>query len=213
MPRAATINDGKGRRSSQPTGELAMLRDLFDGSPDAVQVDDMDGRIVFANGAWLSLFHVDADNVEGAEWTGLVMGRLIKEEVLSGSWSRCKKGEPAQGSVALKMDGDGLQHVSYTRVPVRTESGEVCAVLSIFRPEESAPGDQDFEDAVHGLKNAFTAIIAGSQLIERQNGDIPGLVSKADLIQRSASRGLRLIERLGRRLGSGVFGTGKGEGS
>ena len=213
MPRAAAVNARESRRSSRSSGEAAMLRELFEGSTDAVQLDDVDGRVIFANGAWLSLFQVEVDDAEGAKWTRLVKGRLLKGQELGRSWSRCKKGGSVQGIVALKSDGDGPQQVSYTRMPVRTKSGEVWAVLSIFRIQGTEPGGQDIADAVHDLKNIFTSIIIGSQLIERQNSDIPDLTSKVGLIQRAASRGLELLDKLGGKSVPGVAGDGSGKGS
>lgn len=174
-----------------------MVQRLFEGSTDAVQVDGMDGRVVYANGAWLSLFRVDADEALGAKWSGMVKDRLCKPAALSSSWSRCKKGNRAKGVVALKMDGGGQQQVSYTRAPMWQDDGEVWGVLSIFRLEGLQPGNQELADATHDLTNVFTAIMAGAQLIERQNSDTPGLVAKSDLINRSAQRGLQLLKKFG----------------
>lgn len=196
MPKTAT-KSVKQPLSTLNADQIAFFQGLFEGSTDAVQVDDIDGRVVFANGSWLSLYQVDADDALGAKWAQLVKGRLCQGENLSRSWSSCKKGKSIQGAVGLKTDGDGQMQVSYSRTPLRGENGEVVAVLSIFRPEMLKAGNEEIAEAVHDINNTFTAIIAGAQLIERQNSEIAGLSSKADLIQRSAKRGLELLSRLG----------------
>lgn len=191
------LNEKKRRSALLHSDEVELMRRLFEGSTDAVQLDDTDGRVIYANGSWLSLFHVDADDVLGAKWTGLVKRRQHGRGELTRSWSRTKKGTPTQGTVGLRTEGNGREFLSYTRMPVQGESGDVWAVLSIFRSEGLVPGDQDVADITHDLSNVFTAIMAGAQLIERQNPEDQGLASKVDLIQRSAQRGLRLLGRLG----------------
>jgi len=181
---------------SLPSGQVAFFRSLFEGSSDTVQLDDTEGQVIFSNGAWLSLFQVDAADAVGVKWAKLVKGRLCKGEQLGRSWSRSKKGSPSQGTVALKADGDARMQVSYTRMPVRGKNDEVLAVVSIFRQEMLEPSDAGIGETVHDIKNAFTAIVIGAQLLERQNQDAPDLISKTDLIQKASARGLELLQNL-----------------
>ena len=64
---------------SLPAGQLALVRSLFECSSGAVQLDDTEGHVIFADGAWLSLFQVDAAD---AKWAKLVKGRPCKGEQL-----------------------------------------------------------------------------------------------------------------------------------
>jgi len=156
MTKSATAkNAAPSISTSLSSGQFAFFRSLFEGSSDAVQLDDTEGQVIFANGAWLSLFQVDAAAAVGAKWVKLVKGRLCKGEQLGRTWSRSKKGGPSQGTVALKADGDARMQVSYTRMPVRGKNDEVLAVVSIFRQEMLEPSDAGGGEIVHDIKNAY----------------------------------------------------------
>lgn len=102
---------------------------VVDNIAEALMVDDIEGRVQYANKAWLTMFQLQPEDLPGLRWEVLVAPES-REEVLDRHRRRIA-GEPAATHfehVAMRRDGSRL-HVEVNAVPV-LEDGKIVGTQS-----------------------------------------------------------------------------------
>ena len=120
--------------------ELALIARVLDNSADAVEIDDLDGYIVYVNDSWCLLFSRRRDEVTGLRWDSF---HFRGEDMtrLKDSWDKCIKLMTSRGTFRLNGTADGREAISYTRNCFVSDEGMARAVITIFR----SPDDTSLE--------------------------------------------------------------------
>ena len=125
--------------SESENGELglgALVRAL-EPSVDALEIADLEGKVVYVNGSWSRLFGWNEQDVAGAAWD-LVRADGAEYSELKNSWKRCIDVGTSQGTFSASPPDGTEQVVSYARTLSRDSNGVAFAVVTIYRPISKA---------------------------------------------------------------------------
>ena len=178
---------------SRPFLDLRLLASALEATAESVQVDDIEGRVLFVNDAWCQLFERDRRGVTGVRRDALNLGT---EEVhkLKTSWSRCLSMGQSQGTFRLGRSDGTATTVWYAHLLYRNAEGAATAAITVYRPlDSSAVLSLQLRQLEHGLRNVLTVIIINLELVERGTDD-QGMRSRFALMRGAVVSGLELIE-------------------
>lgn len=112
---------------------IGLLERIFESSLDAVEIDDIEGRILYVNDSWCQLFDQDRQNVVNIRWASLRLAAMESPDLMC-SWGRCLAEGRSQGMFRLCRAVGGPATVTYTRTLCRNADNVPTGVLTIFRP-------------------------------------------------------------------------------
>ena len=112
---------------------LDPLFSALEASSDSVEIDDIEGSIMFVNDAWCRLFDRSKQDVVGARYDALRLGDADNAELYT-SLARCVAYGYSEGAFRLKRPYNTGSTVFYTRALYRDDGGNAIVVMTIYRP-------------------------------------------------------------------------------
>ncbi len=107
----------------------------MEASTDAVEIDDVEGNVVYVNDSWCRLFEQERLDVTGKHWAHLKHANQPQSRAaLEETWERALKEGGAQGVFSFPRPGDKLQHVSLARTLYSNAGGVETALITFYRP-------------------------------------------------------------------------------
>jgi PAS domain S-box-containing protein len=119
---------------STPLFGLGLLVRAFESSLDAVEIDDVEGNVIYVNHAWSRLFQRDVQQAVGARWDDL-LSQVANISELRQSWERCMVEGSSQAAFRRRHEGGETLFITYTRTLYRNSDGVPTAVITIYRPQ------------------------------------------------------------------------------
>lgn len=109
---------------------LGLMVRVLEASSDAMEIDDMAGRIVYLNDAWCQLFEEDRRKVTGQRWDSV---GACSQTGLKESWEAATSEGRSKGTFSMMRSDGKPQRVSYSRTLYRNAEGMETAVITIYR--------------------------------------------------------------------------------
>ena len=164
--------------------EIDMLVRALDAAEEPLEIDDLQGRILFVNDAWCQMFCRARQEVTGVTWETLQVGGEAVTELRS-SWARCIAEGHSAGTFSLRWPDGTSRPVSCTRRLHRDEDGVATVGVTVYRPStgpatandvarQEMAKDESLETSEqapkrleHRLRNLLTIIVANLELLDR----------------------------------------------
>ncbi len=113
---------------------LGLLARAFEPSLDAVEIDDIEGNVLYVNSAWCRLFQIDKQRAIGERWDILLFD-VAEIAGLEQSWERCRAEGSSQASLLRRFDYREAVFVTYTRTLYRNADEVPVGIITIYRPQ------------------------------------------------------------------------------
>ena len=105
----------------------------LESSTEPIEIDDLDGSIVFTNEAWEQLFGYDKSDVLRAKWETLQFGSAEPRE-MKASWAQCIALGHSEGLFHVTLMGNTDLVILYTRSLHKDADGASTAVITRYMP-------------------------------------------------------------------------------
>ncbi|WP_156697864.1 MULTISPECIES: sensor histidine kinase [unclassified Nocardioides] len=191
----------------RPPDESALMRGVFEASPDAIVVIDADGRIVRANAQCSAVFGHDPDDLLGEPVEVLVPPRLREAHPARRGAFTGGGGARAMGLLQLAaVRADGTEFPAEISLAAVSHDGEplTCATVRdvtarlALQQESDRVREELLATVSHELRTPLTSIIGYTELLldlgESQVG--PAARRMLAIVERNANRELRLVNDL-----------------
>lgn len=123
---------------SSLTLELALIARVLNGSADAVEIDDLDDYVVYANDTWCLLFSRSRDEVAALRWDS---SKYRAEDLadLKDSWEVCVQRKSSRGFLSTNGHANVREAAPYVRTCCADDECVVKAVRTIYRSVDDVP--------------------------------------------------------------------------
>ena len=113
--------------------EPSVLAHALEASGESVEIDNLDGRVLFVNDAWCRLFSRDRRQAIGTRWDDLLLSGSDNEE-LKASWRRCIAEGHSEGAFKVRRIHGAPATILYARSLYQAPEGAPTAAITVYRP-------------------------------------------------------------------------------
>ena len=170
----------------------SLFASAFESSTDAMEINDMEGVILYVNDAWWKLFQRDRRVPMGTAWDAFEMDDAAKAE-LKRTWKECLSRETSKGMLRI---GRADTSVSYVRTLHRTSDDVPSGVVTVYREFDAVPGE-DVAFPVHRLageiRNVLTTINGILVLNENESVDDQAMLERVRRIAEAVKKGMESV--------------------
>jgi PAS domain S-box-containing protein len=199
------LRDSLVRRQRELDESEARYRRLFEEAPQPLLIESLDGRIVDVNAAAARLYGVDRAALIGREATDVAV--LDSNDRADVATALAAERRGVFRGIGRRIDGTTFpQEVEIAVVGMRGEDALLVQVRDtteeqrlrgeLLQAQKMEALGQLISGVAHELNNPLSAIIAFSQLMQRDDRLPPDVHRDADLLMQEADRTRRIVQNL-----------------